>query len=264
MLMRILRLSCLLLSIFLLMAACDSQQESDTSRGVSTAEEPVVSADFGTYHALIIGINDYSNWPQLKFPETDAGDLRQILIKRYGFASQRVTYLSGTDATRSKILGGLRQKLEALDKNDNLLIYYAGHGQLDPLTETGYWIPTEAGLYDESGWIAFSNIKTLLTGPGVKAKSVMVLTDSCYGGALSRSGPTPGHKGPTDDNYQQYQKKLSRLAKKRSRQIIASGGYEQVPDRSVFASLLQQALEENTYPMVDLEYLFFRQGVSQA
>lgn len=256
-LMRNLGLSCLLLSIFLLVPACDSQQESDTGRGVSTAEEPVVSANFGAYHALIIGINDYSNWPRLKFAETDAADLRQILIKRYGFTPERVTFLTGTEATRSKILGGLRQKLEALDKDDNLLIYYAGHGQLDPLTETGYWIPTEAGLYDESGWIAFSNIKTLLTGPGVKAKSVMVLTDSCYGGALSRSGPTPGLKGPTDENYQQYQQKLSRLAKKRSRQIIASGGYEQVPDRSVFASLLKQALEENTYPMVDMEYLFF-------
>ena len=249
--------SCLMLLMFLLIPACDSQQESDTSRGVAPAGEPVVSADFGTYHALIIGINEYNNWPRLKFAETDAEDLRQILIKRYGFAPQRVTFLAGSDATRSKILGGLREKLEALNKKDNLLIYYAGHGQLDPLTETGYWIPAEASLYDESGWIAFSNIKTLLTGPGVKAKSVMVLTDSCYGGALSRSGPTPGHRGPTDNNYQQYQQRLTRLAKKRSRQIIASGGYEQVPDRSVFASLLKQALKENPYPMVDLEYLFF-------
>ena len=257
MLMRILWLSCLLLSIFILMAACDSQQEGEVKRGVSKAEEPVASADFGTYHALIIGINEYSQWPRLKFAEPDAKDIRQILVKRYGFASERVTFLSGTKATRSKILGGLRDKLESLGKDDNLLIYYAGHGQLDPLTETGYWIPVEAGLYDESGWIAFSRIKTLLTGSGVKVKSVMVLTDSCYGGALSRSGPTPGHKGPTDDNYQQYQRKLNRLAQKRSRQIIASGGYEQVPDRSDFASLLKQALEENTYPMVDLEYLFF-------
>jgi hypothetical protein len=246
-----------MLSILLLIPACDPQQESDTTRGVSTAEAPVVSADFGTYHALIIGINDYSNWPRLKFAEPDAKDIRQILIKRYGFASERVAFLSGAKATRRNILGGLREKLESLDEDDNLLIYYAGHGQLDPLTETGYWIPVEAGLYDESGWIAFSRIKTLLTGSGVKVKSVMVLTDSCYGGALSRSGPTPGHKGPTDDNYQQYQQKLNRLAQKRSRQIIASGGYEQVPDRSDFASLFKQALKENTYPMVDLEYLFF-------
>ena len=34
-------LSILMLFIFLLIPACDSQQEADTTRGVSTAEEPV-------------------------------------------------------------------------------------------------------------------------------------------------------------------------------------------------------------------------------
>ena len=237
--------------------AFDAQQEDEKERGVTPVEEAVSALDFGTYHALIIGINEYSLWPRLDFAEQDASDIRQILITRYGFASDRVTYLSGANATRSKILSGLRGKLESLAEDDNLLVYYAGHGQLDPLTENGYWIPVEGGLYDESGWIAFSNIQTLLTGRGVKAKSVMVLTDSCYGGALARSGPTPGHRGPTDEDYQQYEQRLSKLAKKRSRQIIASGGYEQVPDRSVFAELLKQALKENTYPMIDLEYLFF-------
>jgi len=256
-LMRLAVLGCLGLFLFIITLACDSRQEDQGERGVTTATEVISSAEFGTYHALIIGINDYSVWPRLRFAERDASDIRQILIRRYGFASERVTFLSGTSATRSKILSGLRQKLESLGEDDNLLVYYAGHGQLDPLTGTGYWIPAEGGLYDESGWIAFSNIKTLLTGSGVKAKNIMVLTDSCYGGALARSGPTPGHRGPTDENYQQYQQKLSKLARKRSRQIIASGGYEQVPDRSVFANLLKQALEENTYPMVDLEYLFF-------
>jgi hypothetical protein len=255
--MRLVRLSLLGLLVVLTTLSCDSQQEGANERGVTTVEEGFSSVDFGTYHALIIGINDYSEWPQLKFAEQDASDIRQILVTRYGFASGRVTYLSGSNATRSKILGGLRAKLESLGEDDNLLVYYAGHGQLDPLTENGYWIPVEGGLYDESGWIAFSNIKTLLTGRGVEAKSVMVLTDSCYGGALARSGPTPGHRGPTDEDYKQYEQRLTKLAKKRSRQIIASGGYEQVPDRSVFADLLKQALEGNTYPMVDLEYLFF-------
>jgi len=251
--------ACLGMLLLTLAPADIASQEGEGERGVAPAPQVSSAVEFGAYHALIIGINDYSLWPRLKFAEQDASDIRQILINRYGFASERVTFLSGAKATRSKILGGLRQKLESLGKNDNLLVYYAGHGQLDPLTETGYWIPAEGGLYDEFGWISFSNIKTLLTGPGVKAKSVIVMTDSCYGGALARSGPTPGHRGPTGDDYQQYQQKLAKLAQKRSRQIIASGGYEQVPDRSDFASLLKQALKENTYPMVDLEYLFFGQ-----
>jgi hypothetical protein len=255
--MRLVRLSLLGLVVVLTILSSDSQLEGANERGVTTVEEGFSSVDFGTYHALIIGINDYSKWPQLKFAEQDASAIRQILVTRYGFESGRVKYLSGSNATRSQILGGLRAKLESLGEHDNLLVYYAGHGQLDPLTENGYWIPVEGGLYDESSWIAFSTILTLLTGRGVEAKSIMVLTDSCYGGALARSGPTPGHRGPSAEDYQQYEQKLTKLASKRSRQIIASGGYEQVPDRSFFADLLKQALEENTHPMIDLEYLFF-------
>ncbi len=257
---RFLRLGFLGLFVITVSVSCEWGQPVDQvkeKRGVTVAEETASPADFGTYNALIIGINEYSEWPRLKFAERDANDIREILISRYGFASNRVTYLSGTNATRSNILSELRRKLESLGEEDNLLIFYAGHGQLDPLTETGYWIPVEGSLYDESGWIAFSNIQTLLTARGVKAKSVIVLTDSCYGGALARSGPTPGHRGPADEDYKQYEQRLTKLAKRRSRQIIASGGYEQVPDRSVFADLLKRALKENTYPMVDMEYLFF-------
>jgi hypothetical protein len=146
-----------------------------------------------------------------------------------------------------------------LGEHDNLLIYYAGHGQLDPLTETGYWIPVDGSLEDESSWASFSDITTLLTGVGVKAKNIIVLTDSCYGGALARSGPTPGHQSPEAVGYEQYLDQLRTLGTKRSRQVIASGGYEQVPDRSHFAGLLKEALEKNPYPVVDLEFLFYKE-----
>jgi hypothetical protein len=142
-----------------------------------------------------------------------------------------------------------------LGENDNLLVYYAGHGQLDPLTENGFWIPVEGSLDVESDWIAFSNINTLLTGRKVKAKSIMVLTDSCYGGAmLGRAGPPPDIMWATDEDRNQN---LIQKAQKRSRRVISSGAYEYVPDHSLFADLLKRALEENLYPMIDLEYLFY-------
>jgi beta-lactam-binding protein with PASTA domain len=173
-----------------------------------------------------------------------------------------VGLLYGQEATREKILRSLRTKLETLGEDASLLIYYAGHGQLDPLTDTGYWVPSNATLYDEDTWISFANIQTLLSAPGVEARHILVLTDSCYGGALARSGPTPGHKGPADESdvsYKQYRQRLGDLARKRSRQIIASGGYEQVPDRSDFADLLKQALKNNTYPAMDAELLFYKE-----
>jgi hypothetical protein len=225
-------------------------------------EESLSPAEFGIYHALIIGINDYKQWPRLKFAEKDATEVRQLLVDQYGFAPDRVVTLIGADATREGILRALRRKMESLGENDNLLIYYAGHGQLDVLTNTGYWVPSNATLYDEDTWIAFSNIQTLLSGVGVKAKNILVLTDSCYGGALARSGPTPGHQGPSgesDESYRRYEQRLKSLANKRSRQIIASGGFQQVPDDSFFAQYWKQALENNPYPAMDAELLFFKE-----
>jgi hypothetical protein len=255
------RLSYIFLLVVIFNFLCASPSAGEADRGVKPAEEAVSSLDFGTYHALIIGINEYSEWPPLKFAERDASDVRQILINRYGFAPERVTDLFGAKATRKNILSELRNKLESLGENDNLLIYYAGHGNPDLLTENGFWIPVEGALYDEAGWIAFSNINALLTGRKVEAKSIMVLTDSCYGGAiLARSGPPPDYMWETDENIKQN---LIRKAKKRCRRVIASGAYEHVPDRSLFADLLKQALEENPYPMIDLEYLFYTKVYQQ-
>ena len=237
-----------------ILCACD--RAGTGTKGVGTIDEPTASGDFGRYHALVIGIDGYAHWPPLHFAETDAADIGNLLQSEYGFASENVTRLIGRDATRAGILGALRQKLETLGDEDNLLVYYAGHGQLDPLTESGYWVPIDGDLYDDSSWVPFTTITSFLSSANVHAKNVVVITDSCYGGALTRGAPTPGNPRPGGD-MDQYMAKLTALAAKRSRQVIASGGYEQVPDKSLFAELLKNTLETNEYPAVDLELLFF-------
>lgn len=235
--------------IFLAMAAILASTVA-AQRGVDL----VPSSELGTYHALIIGIDKYQHWPRLDFAERDASDIRQILISDYGFVSSNVAFLPSRQATGSSILAELRSHFNALGPTDNFLIFYAGHGHLDPLTDTGYWVPVDGKVNDEASWISFTRIKDLLTAHKIKAKNVLVITDSCYGGALTRGGPTPGKAKPTNTYYTEN---IMRLAKKRSRQVMASGGYAQVPDRSDFAELLKQALRKNPYPIVDLEFLFF-------
>jgi hypothetical protein len=51
---------------------CDRKEEShkenrQQGRGVTLQEESASPVDFGAYHALIIGIDDYRDWPHLKF-----------------------------------------------------------------------------------------------------------------------------------------------------------------------------------------------------
>jgi Caspase domain len=243
-----------------LFASGCSQHGDEPTRGVTVADTPPAiptTSDFGVYNAVVIGIDSYTHWPRLKYAEGDANRIADLLTQNYGFAADRVTRLLGTNATRQKVLSSLRQKLGDMTERDNLLIYYAGHGQLDPLTKTGFWIPADGELYDESSWIPFSTITDFLRAAGVRAKNIIVVTDSCYGGALARGGPTPGTIVPSASNVQRYMGELARRAAKRSRQVLASGGYEQVPDESMFATLLERALQQNTYPAIDLELLFF-------
>ena len=89
--------------------------------------------DTGRYHALVIGNNDYLKLPKLETAVADAEAVADLLTKRYGFAVQIMR-----NATRTDILRALNQYRAELTEEDNLLIYYAGHGSLDRQTNTGF------------------------------------------------------------------------------------------------------------------------------
>ena len=191
--------------------------------------------DFGRYHALVIGNNNYQYLPKLQTARSDAKDVAEILKARYGF---RVKLL--LDAGRSDILLELYNLRKQLSATDNLLIYYAGHGVLDEKGDEGYWLPIDAKQNSMINWVSNSSITTTLKA--MEAKHVLVVADSCYSGKLARDihvvDPTPGY--------------LTRLSRKRARSVISSGGLEPVMDsggdgmHSVFATAFIRALDENT------------------
>jgi hypothetical protein len=223
-------------------------------RGVSRTDA-AFSVDDGRFRALVIGIDGYRQWPPLRFAETDARDIREILTASYGFAPENVWSLLGAEATESKIFSRLRELLfENSAQDDSVIVYFAGHGTIDPSTDTGFWIPINGALDDEATWIPLSRVRDLLTAERVIPKHVVVITDSCYGGALTRSGPPPPGPRPGDNRYDEA---LRALATRRSVQVIASGGFETVPDKSEFAELLKQALRSNDHGAVDMEFLFW-------
>jgi len=252
---------CLICSI--LFMGCEKKDSRGVGVDTRTDPLPANTESLGEYHALIIGIDDYQKWPELQFAHQDAEDIRDILTERYQFEKENVSFLGNSEASLRNIVSVLTNLLTKLTENDNLLVYYAGHGQLDPLTGSGYWIPVDGDAYDETSWIRFSAITEKITAKAVKVKNILLITDSCYGGALTRSGPTPGKANPDDLGEQQYLAALSRIVDKPSRQVVASGGFEEVPDQSVFAGILKRNLRENTLPMIDVEYMFFKNVMPQ-
>ena len=140
--------------------------------------------EFGRYHALVIGNNDYEHLPRLKTALVDAVAVAELLRLRYGFKVKLLV-----NATRLQILDALNAYRRDLTERDNLLIYYAGHGVLDRETDTGFWLPVDAKADSDSFWIPNSDLSRRLRG--VSARHVLVVADCCYAGTLVREAPVP-------------------------------------------------------------------------
>lgn len=193
--------------------------------------------EFGAYHALVIGINDYKSLPKLNTALADARAVAKSLREHYNFT---VTLLE--NPSRSDIIDAFDEMRETLDEDDNLLIYYAGHGWLDQQSKRGYWLPVDAKSDRRSRWLSNSDLTDALQA--ILAKHVMVVADSCFSGTLTRSIKVPA-RNPA------YMK---RMAEKRARVVLSSGGLEPVSDsgggeHSVFAAQFLTALNENNAVM---------------
>lgn len=205
-----------------------------------TANLLPVDIDFGGYHALVIGNNAYRSLPRLETAINDARAVAGLLDGRYGF---QVTLLE--DASRYEILSALNRLRETLTENDNLLVYYAGHGELDRRNMRGHWLPVDAEPDSTANWISNVAITDILNV--MAAKHVMVIADSCYSGTLTRSALSWLKPGMSADKRRSW---LRATARSHTRIALTSGGLQPVLDsvggkHSIFAKALIQVLRAN-------------------
>ncbi|HIB45285.1 MAG TPA: caspase family protein, partial [Candidatus Lambdaproteobacteria bacterium] len=222
--------------------AAERAIKRQTLSSPAPVETPYLS---GKYRALVIGNNNYDDpeklWPSLKTAVADAEAVANILKTDYGFAE--ITLLK--NAKQREIVRAFNQLAKTAQDSDSVLIYYAGHGYLNEETKEGFWIPVDAEGRDDSTFVPNSTIKTKLSVIADKARHVLLVSDSCFSGALLREG----NRGISLDqkNERYYQK----VAKKKSVQILAAGGLEFVDDNykgaghSPFTYYLLQSLKDN-------------------
>ncbi len=191
-------------------------------------------ARFGRYHALVIGNDGYTEFDVLETARNDARAVAELLEREYAFEVKLLI-----DATREDILLALAEYRKALGAQDNLLIYYAGHGWLDEAADEGYWLPVDARRDDVVNWVSNGAITGYFKS--IEAKHILVVADSCYAGTLTR-GIRTAARAPSD---------IQRMAERRARVVLTSGGVEPVADggsrsgHSAFAAAFLEALEEN-------------------
>lgn len=216
-------------------------EEQKLEKSVKQVQAAALNAgantSLGNYHALVIGNNTYQYFPTLQTAVNDAEQTATLLREKYGFNTTLIK-----NANRYEILSELNKLRETLKAEDNLLIYYAGHGELDEVNDRGYWLPVDAAPGDTTNWISNVSISDILNT--LAAKHVLVVADSCYAGKLSQAAVPRVDVEMSPEAQQEW---IRIMSKARARTAMTSGGVQPVLDNgggghSIFAGAFIETL----------------------
>jgi hypothetical protein len=221
------------------------------TRGAAAASVPS-GVKLGRYHALVIGNNTYQSaaYPSLQSAVNDATAVAQLLRERYGYKTNLLL-----NASRFQMLSALNDARESLGPDDNLLVYYAGHGEIGADGRQGFWIPTDGQGGMPGTWVSTTAVSEILET--MKARHVLVVADSCYSGAMTRTATPVANAAIAEGKWDQW---VRTMAGGRSRIALTSGGVQPVPDtgtgkHSFFARAFLNALEDNNR-LLEAQQLF--------
>jgi len=222
----------------------------DPLKGLNISKSKTIIGT-GKYFALLIGIDNYKGqWPPLQNAVRDAQGVELMLKNKYKFDNFKALY--DEQATRENIMNAMVWLVENASENDNVLIFYSGHGEFNKALNKGYWVPADAQTTSISAYISNSDLQTFLGG--IKSKHTLLVSDACFSGDIFR-GNTVTVKMETAEKYYTETYNL------KSRQAMTSGGIEPVMDggkdgHSIFAYYFLQALRNNEGPFVDASQIF--------
>jgi uncharacterized caspase-like protein len=207
----------------------------------------------GKRYALVIGISEYQDEGiiDLTTAAHDAEEVGAMLEVYYGF---EVTNLIDEQATKRAIAREMNRLFQKVNEQDSVLIYFAGHGQRDE--QRAYWMPYDAeasgaDLGEDDTWVSHSDLRDRLARLA-KAKHILVLSDSCWAGALFGGKMRGASRQPTPPENRDFEPWIRKVSEKKSRVIFTSGGDEPVADEtrevsaehSIFAHYFLQALQQ--------------------
>ena len=201
-----------------------------------------IASDFliGKNLAFIVGIDNYHGaWDKLRNAVRDAKAVEALLRESFRFDS--VVTLYNEQATRDNILGKLDDFAGSLGKNDNILIYYSGHGFLQERSQRGYWVPVDADGRSTVRYISHSDLRDRIAA--FQVHHLLLVADACFSGELLTRGNPPPLAFVNAPEY------LRKVFQPPSRYALTSGGVEPVLDagsegHSIFTYYLLKAMRE--------------------
>lgn len=196
----------------------------------AAAEQGGADGAPGVKRALLIGINKYKGVPKLQGSLNDIDTMRQILLTRWGFAEKHITVVTDDGATRVGMLAALEQLVNDAGPNDTVYFHYSGHGSQvedlngdepdDHLDET---LVPQDGRTGEVRDITDDELDALFAR--MRAKSALIVLDSCHSGTATRSLDIRTRSIPQDIRTGIYKKAAEAAPKTRAIVPVVTSRY---------------------------------------
>jgi len=197
---------------------------------------------YQSQYAFVIGIDKYKN-PNIPALQNAVNDSKSLsaLLRQMNFTVYEVY---NDEATKENIMNKLKSIQKTIGREDNFLMFFAGHGQGLPLEtgkRTGYILPYDADIdlasesvidYEDEA-IPLETMKKITAA--MSAKHVALLLDSCFSGLVMKRS-LPAQYNITMEHYIDF---LNRKAI----DILTAGDDQPVSDGSGHSPFTMAILE---------------------
>ncbi|HEX2095277.1 MAG TPA: tetratricopeptide repeat protein [Longimicrobiaceae bacterium] len=145
----------------------------------------------GKRWAVVVGISEYQDTSikALRYADADArafyNFLRSERAGAGGFPEENIRLLLNEQATYREIRSALRTFLKAATEEDQVVIYFAGHGSPDPQRLNKYYLLTYDTDYRDVSGTAFPMEDVDEATRELYARNVIVITDACHSAGVS-------------------------------------------------------------------------------
>lgn len=150
----------------------------------------------GNTWAVVVGISDYQNpeIPDLQYAHRDAAAFVQYLKSPAGgkIEESHIKSLLNEQATAGQFAAALDWLMENSKENDQAIIYFSGHGDVErkTITQPGFLLcwDAPAKVYMGGGTFGLIYLQEIISTLSLQTKAkVIVITDACRSGKLAGS-----------------------------------------------------------------------------
>lgn len=197
-------------------------------------------------YALFFATDKYDQWGDLVNPIFDSHTLAEELKTTYGFEVEVVE-----NPTQEQVFEKiLAYSQKSYKPQDQLLIFFAGHGHFDEAFGEGYIVATNSLANDPSrtSYISHNRLRSVINN--IPNQHILLVMDACFGGTFDpRIASSRALTNYESDDKEMLARKLSY----KTRRYLTSGGKEYVSDgipgeHSPFARKFLEALKSKGGP----------------